>query len=103
MGKLGASFGQGSRMWLVILCVVFLFSTGIHAIRPFQKDIFQSHSLESLGSFSKDGVTKNILANAEETLQIEIDCDNIDEEECMNRRNLAAHTDYIYTQQHGKP
>ncbi|KAH9297359.1 hypothetical protein KI387_029041 [Taxus chinensis] len=33
----------------------------------------------------------------------ELSCDNIDEDECLNRRTLAAHTDYIYTQHHKHP
>ncbi|XP_065873440.1 phytosulfokines 3-like [Euphorbia lathyris] len=27
-------------------------------------------------------------------------CDGVGEEECLMRRTLAAHTDYIYTQNH---
>lgn len=30
-------------------------------------------------------------------------CENIDEEDCLMKRTLVAHTDYIYTQSHGKP
>ncbi|KAL5198972.1 hypothetical protein ABZP36_002484 [Zizania latifolia] len=29
-----------------------------------------------------------------------VGCEDLGEEECMARRTLAAHTDYIYTQQH---
>lgn len=28
------------------------------------------------------------------------DCDGEGEEDCLNRRTLAAHLDYIYTQKH---
>lgn len=32
------------------------------------------------------------------------DCsDDMDGEECLDRRTLVAHTDYIYTQHHKKP
>ncbi|TKY71226.1 Phytosulfokines 3 [Spatholobus suberectus] len=34
----------------------------------------------------------NVMTNVEET------CQGIGEEECLMRRTLAAHTDYIYTQ-----
>ncbi|KAM6564123.1 hypothetical protein CsatB_024121 [Cannabis sativa] len=30
----------------------------------------------------------------------EISCEGIGEEECLMRRTLVAHTDYIYTQKH---
>eukprot|EP01018_Ginkgo_biloba_P040002 Gb_29297 [translate_table: standard] len=103
MGKMGASLGHGTRVWLLILCAVFMLSTVIHGLRPLRKDSIGSHSRASLTSFSEDELMKNTLANEEEMAQMEIDCDNLDEEECMNRRDLAAHTDYIYTQQHGKP
>ncbi|KAH7848634.1 hypothetical protein Vadar_005428 [Vaccinium darrowii] len=31
----------------------------------------------------------------------EANCDGVDKEECLIRRTLAAHIDYIYTQKHG--
>ncbi|KAJ8762426.1 hypothetical protein K2173_007865 [Erythroxylum novogranatense] len=30
----------------------------------------------------------------------EISCEGISEEECLTRRNLMAHTDYVYTCEH---
>ncbi|XP_022762380.1 phytosulfokines-like [Durio zibethinus] len=33
-----------------------------------------------------------------EKVQVEDSCDGIEEEECLMRRTLAAHIDYIYTQ-----
>lgn len=30
-------------------------------------------------------------------------CKNIDQESCLMKRTLVAHTDYIYTQNHGQP
>ncbi|RDX78722.1 Phytosulfokines 3, partial [Mucuna pruriens] len=36
----------------------------------------------------------------EEKLDMEENCDGIGEEECLMRRTLVAHTDYIYTQKH---
>ncbi|KAL5194970.1 Phytosulfokines 3 [Glycine soja] len=36
----------------------------------------------------------------EEKLDVEETCDGIGEEECLMRRTLVAHTDYIYTQKH---
>ncbi|KAK6241208.1 hypothetical protein QUC31_015118 [Theobroma cacao] len=33
-----------------------------------------------------------------EKVQVEDSCEGIEEEECLMRRTLAAHIDYIYTQ-----
>ncbi|KAL8154055.1 hypothetical protein V2J09_011815 [Rumex salicifolius] len=30
-------------------------------------------------------------------------CDGLDKDECLMRRTLVAHLDYIYTQSHNKP
>ncbi|KAG8384247.1 hypothetical protein BUALT_Bualt04G0098400 [Buddleja alternifolia] len=35
-----------------------------------------------------------------EGTQVEDNCNGIGEEECLMRRTLIAHLDYIYTQQH---
>ncbi|ERN18561.1 hypothetical protein AMTRI_Chr12g272540 [Amborella trichopoda] len=35
--------------------------------------------------------------------EIDESCENLNEEECLMRRTLVAHTDYIYTQKHNKP
>ncbi|KAL4379834.1 hypothetical protein GQ457_02G008500 [Hibiscus cannabinus] len=32
--------------------------------------------------------------------EVEDSCDGVGEEECLMRRTLAAHVDYIYTQNH---
>ncbi|KAK8657522.1 hypothetical protein V6N13_035753 [Hibiscus sabdariffa] len=34
---------------------------------------------------------------------IDGDCGGLNDEECMVRRSLAAHTDYIYTQENDAP
>ncbi|KAL6207960.1 hypothetical protein ACLB2K_018912 [Fragaria x ananassa] len=33
----------------------------------------------------------------------EVSCEGVNEEECLMRRTLVAHVDYIYTQKHKKP
>ncbi|KAF5733226.1 phytosulfokines-like [Tripterygium wilfordii] len=35
-----------------------------------------------------------------EKVEVEESCEGIGEEECLMRRTLAAHIDYIYTQKH---
>lgn len=45
-----------------------------------------------------DALNKVQIIDSEEACQ-----KSEDEEECLNRRSLAAHTDYIYTQNHNNP
>ncbi|KAL6216722.1 PREDICTED: phytosulfokines 3-like [Fragaria vesca subsp. vesca] len=33
----------------------------------------------------------------------EVSCEGVNEEECLMRRTLVAHVDYIYTQKHKHP
>ncbi|CAN6450085.1 unnamed protein product [Victoria cruziana] len=35
--------------------------------------------------------------------EAEESCENLKDEECLFRRTLVAHTDYIYTQSKGRP
>ncbi|MBA0851449.1 hypothetical protein Goshw_020012 [Gossypium schwendimanii] len=37
---------------------------------------------------------------AQGVVEVEDSCEGVEEEECLMRRTLAAHTDYIYTQNH---
>eukprot|EP01018_Ginkgo_biloba_P040004 Gb_37548 [translate_table: standard] len=93
MAKMGVNFVKGKSVWLVILCAVLLLTTVTHAMRPLE-------TVGRLEGLNKNEESKPSLVNAEETEQKEVDCVNVDEEECMIKRTLAAHTDYIYTQQH---
>ncbi|XAR51391.1 hypothetical protein NMG60_11006005 [Bertholletia excelsa] len=34
---------------------------------------------------------------------VDVSCQGVGDEECLMRRTLAAHTDYIYTQKHNNP
>ncbi|KAL7612200.1 phytosulfokines 3 [Lactuca sativa] len=43
-------------------------------------------------------MTKHKNKGGVETAQIEEGCEGIGEEECLMRRTLVAHIDYIYTQ-----
>ncbi|XP_010273404.1 PREDICTED: phytosulfokines [Nelumbo nucifera] len=36
-------------------------------------------------------------------VHVDVTCDGIGEDECLMRRTLTAHTDYIYTQDNGRP
>ncbi|KAG6766653.1 phytosulfokines 3 [Populus alba x Populus x berolinensis] len=40
------------------------------------------------------------VVDAEHAEVMEESCEGVGEEECLMRRTLAAHTDYIYTQKH---
>eukprot|EP01018_Ginkgo_biloba_P039261 Gb_39178 [translate_table: standard] len=46
---------------------------------------------------------KHTLVIPEETEEIEMDSLNLDEEECLMRCTLAAHSDYNYTQHYRNP
>ncbi|XP_028772811.1 phytosulfokines 3-like [Neltuma alba] len=55
-------------------------------------------------AFLKDSSPKTphlgVESEAEHELTVEERCEGIGEEECLIRRTLAAHVDYIYTQKH---
>ncbi|XP_011016150.1 PREDICTED: phytosulfokines 3-like [Populus euphratica] len=52
--------------------------------------------------FPNGSLTKNQqkVVDAEHAEVMEESCEGVGEEECLMRRTLAAHTDYIYTQKH---
>ncbi|GMI77384.1 phytosulfokine 2 precursor [Hibiscus trionum] len=38
-----------------------------------------------------------------EIVDVDDNCEGVDKEECLMRRTLVAHVDYIYTQKHNHP
>ncbi|PON40330.1 Phytosulfokine [Parasponia andersonii] len=44
--------------------------------------------------------TQHRVVEAEQVEVGDESCEGVGEEECLMRRTLAAHTDYIYTQKH---
>lgn len=50
--------------------------------------------------FNYEQSSLNLKVLEEEKIDMEESCDGIGEEECLMRRTLVAHTDYIYTQKH---
>nr|KYP75255.1 Phytosulfokines 3 [Cajanus cajan] len=70
------------------LAVLFLFLTFTYAGRS------NPASPSTVSIKTQHGVLE------EEKLDVEETCDGIGEEECLMRRTLVAHTDYIYTQKH---
>ncbi|XP_058778097.1 phytosulfokines 3-like [Vicia villosa] len=56
-----------------------------------------THSARHEPSFQKESlvVTQHEDVEADDTI-----CEGIEEDECLMRRTLIAHTDYIYTQKH---
>ncbi|KAD7479318.1 hypothetical protein R6Q59_008189 [Mikania micrantha] len=67
---------------LLLILALLLCSTQPYAARPVSATAMTKHQ-------NKGGV---------ETAEIEEGCEGIDEDECLMRRILVAHTDYIYTQ-----
>ncbi|KAF8410253.1 hypothetical protein HHK36_002778 [Tetracentron sinense] len=50
-------------------------------------------------AFPNDSSMKTQLGEVEvENVEVDGSCEGLGEEECLMRRTLAAHTDYIYTQ-----
>ncbi|KAJ4838946.1 hypothetical protein Tsubulata_024945 [Turnera subulata] len=67
---------------LATLCIIALFLSFVlaYAARPLPSFHGDSLELEDEGA--------------------EASCDGVGEEECLTRRTLVAHVDYIYTQEH---
>ncbi|CAK7339723.1 unnamed protein product [Dovyalis caffra] len=77
------------KVTTLFLLALFLCSTLTYAARP--KPGFPS------GSLAKN---QPKVVEADHAEVMEESCEGIGEEECLMRRTLAAHTDYIYTQKH---
>uniref|UniRef100_A0A0D6R3C3 Phytosulfokine n=1 Tax=Araucaria cunninghamii TaxID=56994 RepID=A0A0D6R3C3_ARACU len=87
--------------------ILLLLGTAL-ASRPLQTGSDQTSSNPekslhlSLQQKLQDGVKGEELEQRKE-VELDLECKNLEEEECLNRRTLAAHTDYIYTQHHRHP
>ncbi|AES94502.1 putative phytosulfokine [Medicago truncatula] len=56
-----------------------------------------THSSRPEPSFQKESMVATQKLDVDAVDKI---CEEIEEEECLMRRTLVAHTDYIYTQKH---
>ncbi|XP_061354635.1 phytosulfokines-like [Gastrolobium bilobum] len=77
---------MSSKISVCMVAFFFLFLTLTYAGRPVPS------SSNVISNNIQHGVLEEEIANIEET------CESSGEEECLMRRTLAAHTDYIYTQ-----
>ncbi|KAG4987712.1 hypothetical protein AAZX31_11G044900 [Glycine max] len=59
-----------------------------------------THSTRPQPAFHKESLVSTLHQDAEE---VDESCEGIKEEECLIRRTLTAHIDYIYTQKHNNP
>uniref|UniRef100_A0A0C9S4Q4 Phytosulfokine n=1 Tax=Wollemia nobilis TaxID=56998 RepID=A0A0C9S4Q4_9CONI len=90
------------------LCAILLLLSTALASRPLQTGSAQTSSNpeerlhKSVQQKLQDGVKAEELEQSKE-VELDLECKNLEEEECLNRRTLAAHTDYIYTQHHRHP
>lgn len=93
------------RFCLFILCALLLTATVVTPMRPLRTDS-QENLVES---FQTQPIVEAVVVHAEEgaeaDAETDLTCENYTgKEDCdLNRRTLAAHTDYIYTQHHGHP
>ncbi|EXC12624.1 Phytosulfokines 2 [Morus notabilis] len=75
----------------LLLITLLLCSTLAYAARP------EPGFFTKISANTEPGVA--VEAEQVEVADIE-SCAGVQEEECLMRRTLAAHTDYIYTQKH---
>nr|ABR17068.1 unknown [Picea sitchensis] len=94
---------------LILLVWSILFLSPANGIRSMATD--KNHIVKELYIFTEESTGHNLPTGSPKTEQpadqgpqmngFEENCSNIDEEEeCLMRRTLAAHVDYIYTQEH---
>ncbi|GLT75364.1 hypothetical protein SLA2020_470950 [Shorea laevis] len=72
---------------ILLMVALLLCSTLIYAARPEP-------------AFSDDSPAKT---HHEDDQAVEESCEEVGEEECLVRRSLAVHLDYVYTQKHNQP
>ncbi|KAF3778802.1 Phytosulfokines 3 [Nymphaea thermarum] len=77
-----------ARRLLLFIVAFLLVSSAFVAARPMPTTIPSS------------SLTDTQLPSVEEA---EESCENLEDEDCLIRRTLVAHTDYIYTQNKGHP
>ncbi|KAE8707675.1 Phytosulfokine [Hibiscus syriacus] len=59
-----------------------------------------SFAARSGPALSNNSPAKTQPQETGEAVEVEDSCEGIPEDECLMRRTLAAHVDYIYTQKH---
>ncbi|XP_048426811.1 phytosulfokines-like [Pyrus x bretschneideri] len=79
----------------VVALLLFLTLSGTMA-RP----LLSSSSSSSSSDVSAMKVQPELKDVEVEKAMVEESCDGVGEDECLMRRTLAAHIDYIYTQKH---
>jgi hypothetical protein len=96
------------RKLILLVCAILFLSTA-NAIRSLATD--KNHILKELYILTEESTDQNLPTGGSKTEQhadrgvqkndFEENCSDVDgEEECLMRRTLAAHVDYIYTQEH---
>ncbi|KAE8657394.1 Detected protein of unknown function [Hibiscus syriacus] len=76
-----------TKSFIILILALLLLSTAKARPLPQQADDLQNLPFSSTESMSF----------------IDGECGGLNDEECMIRRSLAAHTDYIYTQENDAP
>ncbi|KAK7330933.1 hypothetical protein VNO77_25139 [Canavalia gladiata] len=59
-----------------------------------------AHAIRPQLPFHHESLAK---AHHQSVETVDESCEGVGEDECLMRRTLAAHVDYIYTQKHNKP
>lgn len=103
-----ADTNKQHRIIVLLVCIILFLSTA-NAIRSLAADT--NLNLQALGILTKNSTDPSFLTgglkseqHADQDPQMndsEETCNKVDEEEeCLMRRTLVAHIDYIYTQEH---
>ncbi|KAL5706684.1 hypothetical protein ACHQM5_024818 [Ranunculus cassubicifolius] len=80
-----------SKLTTMFMITLLLFSTLLYvAARPNPKA-------------SPSDIHYGVGETGEKKMEMDESCEGVGEDECLMRRTLAAHTDYIYTQKHTNP
>ncbi|GLJ43399.1 hypothetical protein SUGI_0901750 [Cryptomeria japonica] len=101
MAKVYRSSVQQGRLWIFSIFIIFhvlaVMAARPHPIAPLKAStLFTKDQMEIKHNF--DGRVEK------EESKVGNECRNeMSEEECLDRRTLVAHTDYIYTQEHKGP
>ncbi|GLJ43395.1 hypothetical protein SUGI_0901690 [Cryptomeria japonica] len=96
--------GVSSRGCFVVMCLALLMTSTSMAAAGFQSGTENTVEVTEMKSQEQNTINQNELRgeNRNEDTVCE-DGENMDTQECLLRRTLSAHTDYIYTQHAGSP
>ncbi|GLJ19782.1 hypothetical protein SUGI_0358430 [Cryptomeria japonica] len=97
------------RVWFFMLCAALFMMVTSMAARPLSLPTTapaKENSLKMLETIYREENSTIQTLDEDKGIRDDIVCQDggdMNEEECLNRRTLSAHTDYIYTQEDNGP